>query len=302
MPNLGDLGGLLGFVFVAALGAAVGIGELVARYRDEPVKALRSWAAVIYVGVNMLASVAALATIHVFDWFGATPPTAQSNLTQVLIAGFGAMAVFRSSLFVVRVGTDDVGIGPVAFLQVILGATDRGVDRSRGVDRAPRVAEIMKDLTFADIAESLPPYAMALLQNVDPEDAQELGERVAKIRDAKMADRMKVLNLGLVTMNVVGEDVLAAAASAFRKDVTTVAAGAKPEKPKPEEPKPEEPKPEEPKPEEPKPEEPKPEEPKPEEPKPEGGVGRSAPGTAVGSGRSTNAKEDKDNKDDKGDK
>lgn len=216
-----DLSGPIGYVLVAALGAAVGMGELIARYRDEPVKALRSSAAAVYVAVNVMASLSALAAIQIFGWFSATPPTAQSQLTQVLIAGFGAMAVFRSSLFVVRVGTDDVGIGPVAFLQIILGASDRAVDRKRGVDRAPRVSEIMKGLEFNDIAEAFPPYAMALLQNVDPADAEELGDRVKGIRDSKMNDRLKVLNLGLVTMNVVGEDVLEAAAKAFRKDATT---------------------------------------------------------------------------------
>lgn len=223
MPDF--LGSGFDYFVVGMLGTAVGIGELVARYRDEPVKALRSWSALVYVAVNALASLAALGIIHTFGWFGTSPPTDQSNLTQVLIAGFGAMAVFRSSLFVVRVGKDDVGVGPIAFLQVILGASDRGVDRKRGVDRAPRVAEIMDGLAFDDVAAALPPYAMALLQNVDPDDAQELGDRIAKLRDAKMTDRLKVLNLGLVTMNVVGEDVLEAAANAFRKQT---AAGGRP--------------------------------------------------------------------------
>jgi hypothetical protein len=241
-----DLGGPIGYFVVGAFGAAVGIGELVARYRDEPVKAMRSWAAFVYVAVNALASVAALAIIKTFGWFGAEPPTAQSNLNQVLIAGFGALAVFRSSLFVVRVGSDDVGIGPVAFLQVILGASDRGVDRKRGVDRAPKVAQIMAGLKFDEISQSFPLYAMALLQNVDPADAQELGDRIARLRDSEMSDKLKVLNVGLITMNVVGEDVLAAAASAFRE--TEATGEPKPGEPKPGEPKPGEPKPGEPKP------------------------------------------------------
>jgi hypothetical protein len=269
MPDV--LGSGFDYFVVGALGTAVGIGELVARYRDEPVKALRSWSAFVYVAVNALASVAALGMIHIFGWFGANPPTDQSNLTQVLIAGFGAMAVFRSSLFVVRVGKDDVGIGPIAFLQVILGASDRGVDRKRGVDRAPRVAEIMDGLTFDDVAEALPPYAMALLQNVDSDDAQELGERIRKIREANMTDRLKVLNLGLVTMNVVGEDVLESAANAFRKQA---AAGGKPADLRPAD--------LDPAPETPAPETPAPASTTPEEAATEPTIGRSAPGTAVG--------------------
>lgn len=45
------------------------------------------------------------------------------------MAGVSAMAFFRSSLFVVRAGDRDVGVGPSGFLQIFLTAADRAVDR-----------------------------------------------------------------------------------------------------------------------------------------------------------------------------
>jgi YD repeat-containing protein len=60
--------------------------------------------------VNIIASVAALGLIHWYGWFGS------ARLTQILMAGVSAMAFFRTSLFVVRAGDRDVGVGPSGFL------------------------------------------------------------------------------------------------------------------------------------------------------------------------------------------
>jgi hypothetical protein len=40
------------------------------------------------------------------------------------------MAFFRTSLFVVRAGDRDVGVGPSGFLRIFLAAADRSVDRN----------------------------------------------------------------------------------------------------------------------------------------------------------------------------
>src|SRR5262245_19946959 len=117
-----DLGS---YLVVFLIGAGVGLGELVSRYRDEPTRTIVTSPAALYVAINGGASVYALFALNVF---GVKPgdDDAQSRLLIVMAAGFGAMAVLRSALFKVRVGDDDIGVGPVAFLEIILGATDRG--------------------------------------------------------------------------------------------------------------------------------------------------------------------------------
>jgi hypothetical protein len=207
------------YVAVALIGALVGLGELVARYRDAPGTALRNGAAALYVGINAAAALAALGLIHAFDWtFGAETPDAL-QWTRVLVAGFGAMAIFRSSLFIVRAGEQDVGVGPSGFLQVVLNAADRAVDRGRAGARAGEVSRAMDGVAFSKAAEALPSYCLALMQNASEEEKVALAHQVTLLRDAHMEDRAKSLALGLALMNVVGRGVLEAAVLTLREEI-----------------------------------------------------------------------------------
>jgi hypothetical protein len=106
MPDLVD------YLVAALLGALVGGTELVSRYRDAPQSALLSRPAWLYVFLNASASALAL-------WL--------------------AMALFRTSLFTVRAGDRDVGVGPGSLLQTLRDAVDREVDRARGQARGSRL-------------------------------------------------------------------------------------------------------------------------------------------------------------------
>lgn len=109
----------LDFAAVAILGALVGGGELVSRYRDAPARALYNWPAAIYVALNIAASVAALELIRIYDWkFGVTAGGEALRWTRVAVAGVGAMGLFRTSLFTVHAGDRDIGVGPSSFLQI----------------------------------------------------------------------------------------------------------------------------------------------------------------------------------------
>ncbi len=58
------------------------------------------------------------------------------------------MALFRSSLFVVRVGGEDVGVGPSSLLGALMSVADRGVDRLRGSKRADQVNELLESIPW----------------------------------------------------------------------------------------------------------------------------------------------------------
>jgi hypothetical protein len=213
------------YVAVALIGGLVGLGELVARYRDAPGSALRNAAAGLYVGINAAAALAALGLIHAFDWtFGAEQGEAL-RWTRVLVAGFGAMALFRSSLFIVRAGEQDVGVGPSGFLQVVLNAADRGVDRLRAGARAGEVSRAMEGVSFDKASEALPSYCLALMQNASEDEKVALANQVRLLRDAHMEDRAKSLALGLALMNVVGRGVLEAAVGTLRDEIRHDGAG-----------------------------------------------------------------------------
>jgi Big-like domain-containing protein len=205
-------------VLATCLGAGVGVGELISRYRDDPLRAVWTRPAAMYVAINALAAFVALKLVILLNIrFGiaATAPADQVEWVRALGAGLSAMALFRSALFVVRAGDKDVGIGPVSFLQVVLDASDRAVDRLRAESRATFVAELMKDVSFARAQEALPTLCLALMQNLPKEDQERLGRSVGDLAKAKIDDRIKGTVLGLSLLNAVGEEVLEAAVTAL---------------------------------------------------------------------------------------
>jgi hypothetical protein len=205
------MGGWLDWLVVGLLGTAVGTGEIVARYRDTPSGALRTAPALLYLAVNAIASLAALYLVRVFGWKFGVSGEEEVRWTQVLAAGFGAIVLFRSSLFTVRAGGQDVSIGPSNVLRSILTATDRAVDRIRGEARAIAVARAMAGVSFAKAHTALPTIALGLMQNLSQEEQEQFGRQIAALRAADLDEHAKTLALGLALMSLVGEGVLNAA-------------------------------------------------------------------------------------------
>ncbi len=205
------------------LGSSFGVSELISRYRDEPRRALFSWAALLYIFVNALAAVFALNLIRVFGWLNEGEPL-QIAYRQVLISGFGAMALFRSSLFIFRIGGSEINFGPVFVLQIILGVADRAVDRRRGYSRSSDVSLIMKDVSFEKAQELLPIYCLALMQNLTKDEQEALARDVASIgatniSDPVAANRQKSVLLGLRLLSVIGTDLLEQAVKSLGDDI-----------------------------------------------------------------------------------
>jgi len=202
----------LDWAAVAVLGGGVGSSELISRYRDHPWAAIRTLPAVAYIAINSLASAGALGVVHANGWFG-------SRWAQILMAGVSAMAFFRTSLFVVRAGDRDVGVGPSEFLQIFLGAADRAVDRTRAQVRSNAVATVMKDVDYGKAIRVLPDYCIALMQNVPEEDQQELSRALKDLEEKPAAPSVKALLLGLELINVVGVDVLPTAVKSLGEQI-----------------------------------------------------------------------------------
>jgi hypothetical protein len=211
---------VLDYAVVAALGAVVGGGELVSRYRDAPAGAVRNWPAAIYIALNVVASVGALFLIRTFDWtLGVASGGEALRWTRVGVAGTGAMALFRTSLFTVHAGDRDIGVGPSSFLQIFREAADRAVDRLRAKVRGETVSRLMEGISYAKASEGLPPYCLALMQNVPDEEQLALTKSLALLNGADIDPAIKVRILGLNLLNVVGPNVLIAAVESLRKQL-----------------------------------------------------------------------------------
>lgn len=204
-----DAGHLLWAAAVLAFGAAVGASEILARYKDAPFTALRTVWARTYIVANAAAALVAYVLIVQFDAFGGD--TGNKELLQALVAGFGSMVFFRSALFTVKVGEVDVAVGPALFFQILLAATDRQCDRERAEPRSDLVAEIMRGVSFERARDALPSFCFELMQNVPPAEQQEFRQVVDALASSPMRENVKILNLGLLLINVVGGQVLRAA-------------------------------------------------------------------------------------------
>jgi hypothetical protein len=203
---------------VIGIGVLIGITDIISRYRDEPDDALGTTPSFFYLFVNVVASSLTLICIRAFEWtFGLQGQ--QAAWAQVLVAGFGAMAILRTSLWTVQVGEQSIPIGLNSFLDAILGTVDRAVDRKRAQQRAQAVSTIMKDVDFDKAAQALPAYCFGLLQNLPVDEQDKFGRKVALLASAPMNKRVKALLLGLTLMNLVGEKVLETAVANLGTDI-----------------------------------------------------------------------------------
>ena len=209
---------VLDFLLVATLGGLVGVAELTSRYRDAPQNALYTRPALLYIALNVAASVLGLALIRSYGWtFG--PSSGSHRWTQVLVAGAGAMALFRTSLFTVRAGDRDIGVGPGSFLQIFRESADREVDRLRARARGFLVDKLMGGGDYHKAFEGLIPYCLALMQNVPENEQNKMLEAVRLLNNEPIEEAVKIRILGLHLMNVVGPDVLSAAVEALREQM-----------------------------------------------------------------------------------
>lgn len=212
---------LMAYVLVGLIGGSVGFCELLARYRDEPKKATRNVAAFLYVAVNVVAALLALLLIDVFrpNLVENTAPSVQGEAAKILLAGLGAMAFFRTSLFNLKVADREIPVGPGLILQVLLDVTDRAVDRGRATPRALAVSKCMEGVDFEKAKLSLPAYCFALMQNVSDSEQSAVGQQITALDATAISPNIKSQLLGLLMLNIVGEDVLAAAIEALGEDI-----------------------------------------------------------------------------------
>ncbi|MEQ8813954.1 MAG: hypothetical protein RLO51_00245 [Thalassobaculum sp.] len=216
------------YILVALFGSMAGGGELVSRYQDSPVSAVRTAPGLLYIAVNAMAAVGALviAGLLAADQPGGREPgfvlPTKELLNLVLVAGFGSLAFFRAKLVTLRVGDSDVGVGPSFVLEIILKAADRAVDRERAEPRAKTISEIMASVSFEEAKIVLPSYCFAVMQNVSVEEQQRVALETDALSNAQMPDRVKALNLGLLLLNIVGEKVLRIAVENLQREFTAV--------------------------------------------------------------------------------
>jgi hypothetical protein len=207
----------LAIVAAGLIGAVVGASELLTRYRDSSSAALRNLPAALYLAINAAASIAAYGVADIANWkFGTDATGNELRALQVAVGGFGAIALFRSSLFLVHPSGQDVNVGPANILQSLLDATNREIDRTRGSERFPEVARMMQGVRFGEAYKVLPTLVLASMQNLSDEEQTALATQLKVLADSKLEDWAKSLTLGLTLEALVGRRVLKASVDTLR--------------------------------------------------------------------------------------
>ncbi|MFA1540541.1 hypothetical protein [Actinomadura monticuli] len=206
----------LEMLFAALIGGAIGLAELVARYRDKPFSALLSPGGLLFVFVNGSASIVALIAVTAADWtFGLpdTTPPASLMVVRVIAAGLGSAAVLRMSFAPAQ--SRAAGAGPISVLNGILRIADGELERKRALSRLSR--NDLAGLSFERDHAALAELCCHLMREFDLSEAQRLGGLAAELshRD-DLTDADKLDCWGLELTRLVGERALRQAARRLR--------------------------------------------------------------------------------------
>jgi hypothetical protein len=206
------------YLIVAAIGVLVGASEILNLYRDAALRALANLPAVAYCFVNAAAAVIALAVTRAAGWnFGASASGDSLRWLQIGVSGLGAMALFRSSLFVANLGGSHVNVGPSGVLQIFLDSANRSVDRIRGRARIRRMVKLMQGVDFDAAYAAVPPLCLASMQSLSEPAQRALDEQLKALSaDPLTPPWAKSVTLGLTLYTMVGFDVVKGAVDALK--------------------------------------------------------------------------------------
>jgi hypothetical protein len=189
-------------------GLLVGVAEIVSRYRDEPLQACFSPFGLIYAVVNGALSLAALMLIFKYP-VGSFKGVAGDGLLAAMTAGFGAAAVMRAKVAVIKGADDkDISIGPDFVIRILLRTVDKNVDRFRAERRQAVVVRSLAEIRRLGSFRMASEYLLASLlafQNLDDDLKQQLRTAFDEYEKKVLPEDLKYLAMGFVFLTLVGE-------------------------------------------------------------------------------------------------
>jgi hypothetical protein len=189
----------------AALGATVGASEIVSRYRDEPMQALATSPAAIYMLMNAAVSAFTYGLLTTYAE-AVIPALADDPLMRSIVAGFGAMAILRTKFFTLRTeGGEEVAIGPDAAVTAFLNAADRGIDRIRASRRLALVSQEAEKTLRPDAGGDFFLISLAAFQNLESEDKAKIAKIIDDMKSAPFSPDLKLRAIAYGLLNVAGE-------------------------------------------------------------------------------------------------
>lgn len=190
------------YFFAFLLGALNAFTEIIAKFTDEPLKAFKTTQAFFYHLFNGAMSVFAL---HVLILLGPPADTPMKEIQLVVIAGLGSMLIMRSKFFDVKVGDQEISVGPEQFVRLFLGFLETAIARARTPLRMDFVARTMHNIDCDKVSA----HCIAMLQANQRLEVRARKELVADIRALCSATdqdkQIRSYRLGFVIVDAMGE-------------------------------------------------------------------------------------------------
>lgn len=194
---------MLSFLF----GALAGFSEIISRYRDEPLRAIRSLYGASYLIINGLVSIAAFGFLLRYPK-QILPSVAGDPLMTAIAAGFGAVVVLRSKLFTFR--TEDgkeYPFGPSIVTDTFLGMLDRKIDRARASQRQKLVFDKMKGITGFDGVADYLEASLLSFQHLSQEEKSDIAKVLQQYRSqTAWPDQLRIMAVGFAFLTIAGDE------------------------------------------------------------------------------------------------
>lgn len=226
------MGAAVNYLFVFLLSALVALGELLARYRDNPMDSLKSSPAIFYIAFNGIVGVIALyilnsVTPDLLQYKACTDEDINTvcpsiQLLRVVAAAFGSLVVMRSAFARMSIGGQDIGIGPSALIEIFQKTADRGVDRTRAFRRIDELPKDLRKIPHDFASTTLAALCTELMQNLTAEEKLRISERIKLVTEASEQNEIRPLLVALILQQFVGKDVLSKAVAKIVTDYSDV--------------------------------------------------------------------------------
>jgi len=132
------------------LGMTTAFAEIINKFDDEPMKALKTLPALLYHILNGMIAVFALYLLALV----ASKPANLRDLSDLdklkyaMAAGFGAMLIMRSKLFNIKVGDDNVSFGPDQIIATLFRFMESAIGRTRARARRKFIEDKLDNIKF----------------------------------------------------------------------------------------------------------------------------------------------------------
>lgn len=225
-------GHVVSYALVFMLSALVALGELLARYRDNPMDSLKSAPALFYITFNGVVGVIALYVLNSVapDLLQYEACTDENDATvcpslpllRIVAAAFGSLVVMRSAFARMTIGGQDIGIGPSALIEIFQKTADRGVDRTRAFRRIDELPKELRKIPHDFASTTLAALCTELMQNLTAEEKLRISERIKLVTEVSEQNEIRPLLVALILQQFVGKDVLGKAVAKIVTDYNDV--------------------------------------------------------------------------------